>query len=136
MTTASPTSALKDSVAKLRAQVQPRRRQPRWTLAYATSLIAQWRASGLSLYKFALQLKLDHKRLSYWHRRVLRAGTLDEIPAPQTSPIPAFIPVVQQAPPTPSHTIEIVFRGLTLRIRESIDAATLLPLLTALAHQA
>ena len=118
-------------------QVLPRRR--RWNIAEARSVLAALSASGLSLPEFARQKGLEPQRLRRWQRLLAREVRRPARPAgPAISAAPASPAVIELRPSArPSlwraDAIEIVLgSGVTLRVSEAIDPATLARLVTAL----
>lgn len=108
----------------------PRRR--RWRIADARSVLAALSASGLSLPEFANREELEPQRLRRWQRRLAR----EVRPARRTvSTPPALIELRPTPSPSPrrSEPIEIVLAsGVVVRVAETIDAAALARLVTAL----
>lgn len=86
-------------------------RGPRWKADEAREVLAQWRRSGKSAAAFARERGLSSVRLSYW------AKQLGSEPAPVK-----FVPVALGAASVADAVIEIVHGGVTLRVRESLDA--------------
>ncbi|MCB9583741.1 MAG: transposase [Polyangiaceae bacterium] len=86
----------------------------RWSDADARVVLAALEASGLSVNAFAAREGLDPQRLYYWRKR------LDGDSALAVSP--TFVEVPRHGP----EPVEIALRsGRSLRVRESIDVATL-----------
>ena len=86
----------------------------RWGDADARRVLAALEASGLSVNAFAAREGLDAQRLYYWRKRVGKGVAL--------AVSPTFVEVPRHAP----EPVEIALRsGRSLRVRESIDAATL-----------
>ena len=115
-------------------QLLPGRR--RWKIAEARSVLAAAEASGLSLPEFARQKGLEPERLRRWQRRLARDVRR---PARAAGPaVPASPAVIELRPSSSAslwraEAIEIVLgSGVTLRVAETIDPATLARLVTAL----
>ena len=93
--------------------------------ADARVVLAALEASGLSVQVFAERESLDPQRLYYWRKRLGSDKAL--------TVSPTFVEVPRHAP----EPVEIALRsGRSLRVRESIDAATLRRFVTALEEDA
>lgn len=89
-----------------------------WRAAEAESVLASWRASGLSLRAFALRNGLSLSRLDRWKAR-LRAGA----GAVQFHRVEVVQPV---ALPQSGIGVEVVLRGgRRIRVRRGFDASLL-----------
>ena len=114
--------------------VLPGRR--RWKIAEARSVLAELSTSGLSLPEFANQKGLEPQRLRRWQHRLAREGRRPTRPrGPAAAATPAMIELRPSSSPSlwRAEAIEIVLRsGVTLRVSETIDPATLGRLVTAL----
>jgi len=90
----------------------------RWTAAEARAALAALASSGLSRSAFARREGLDPQRLRAWQRKLGDVGAR-----------PAFVEVLRRD----QERVEVVLTsGITLRVAESIDAATLRRLVDAL----
>ena len=87
-------------------------RGPRWKADEAREVLAQWRRSGMSAAAFARERGLSSMRLSYWAK---------QLGSEPTAPV-QFVPVALGAASNADAVIEIAHGGVTLRVRESLDA--------------
>jgi hypothetical protein len=99
-------------------------RRRRWKIEEARSVLD---ASGLSLSEFAIQKGLQPERLRRWQRRLAR-----EVRA-ATPATPGVIELRPRPSLRSAEPIEILLgSGVTLRVAETIDPATLARLIAAL----
>lgn len=96
-----------------------------WTEAEARAALTELACSGESMAEFARSRGFSPQRVRYWRRR---------LGAPAA--VPAFVPVrLPVVTPTTlaAATIEIVSRGVTIRVREDLDVEHVARLVEALA---
>ena len=113
----------------------PYSRRRRWSTADARAALRALVASGLSVSAFAQREGLDEERLYRWRRRFGR-----ERRAAARAATPPVAPALIELRPTPSprrgEPIEIVLSsGVTLRVAETIEPATLARLVAALERE-
>jgi len=100
-------------------------RAERWTALEARAVIEEWKTSGQSAVAFAQARGISSARLSYWSKQ-LAEETVEET----AKFVPVAVPSARGA--TERATMEIEFGGLIMRVREDIDARTIVALVTAL----
>ena len=99
-----------------RRKRQGRRLWRQWTESEARAALDDLAASGESSAQFARRQGVSTQRLAYWRKRL----------AP-TPAIPAFVSVALpvEMSPTAGPQIELVARGVTVRVREDLESAKL-----------
>lgn len=107
-------------------------RQNRWREDEARRVLGEWKRSGLSAESFARVRGVSPTRLSYWSKRLSNANANanagDEV---------KFVPVSLRASsdmPEARGKIEIIRDGVTVRVREDLDAEHVARLVSALAR--
>ena len=108
----------------------PKSRRRHWKVTEARSVLVALASSGLSLPEFAIRNGLQPERLRRWRRRLARDVRAVQPVAPAT---PAMIELRTGPSPRFVEPIEVVLgSGVTLRVAETIDPATLARLVAAL----
>lgn len=95
-------------------------KRTRWTLADARAILTRWKATGLSLRKFAEQEGVPVQRLERWRQMLGKA------------PDKGFVevPLLQSPPSAP---VEVVLkRGVVVRLSESTSIPLVVELISAL----
>lgn len=94
-------------------RIPGRRARRQWTEADARAAFEELAASDESSGQFARRKGFSPQRLAYWRKRL----------AGEALPVPAFVslalPVATSA--TSGRQIELVARGITVRVREDVE---------------
>jgi hypothetical protein len=117
-------------------QSRRRRSASEWT-----TLVKQWRASGLTTKEFAARHDLSAASLYWWRQRLSALGSVGAAPDDQASTSLAlknskgtvtFREVHVSSPPVVSAGIEVLARsGHVIRVHGSVDAVALRAVLAA-----
>lgn len=100
-------------------------RAARWTAIEARAVIEEWKTSGQSAVAFAQERGISATRLSYWSKQLA-----EEMVEATPRFVSVAVPSARDA--TTGATMEIEFGGVIMRVREDIDARTIVQLVTAL----